>query len=45
MTQGKLEAARRLVASGVQPRAVARDLGISIATLYRWLPASEHAKA
>jgi DNA invertase Pin-like site-specific DNA recombinase len=40
MTGSKLESARRLLVSGAQPREVARDLGVSIQTLYRWLPAS-----
>jgi DNA invertase Pin-like site-specific DNA recombinase len=40
MTQGKLEAARRLLASGRLPRDVAADLGLSVPTLYRWLPAA-----
>jgi len=39
MTDGKVEAARKLLASGLPPREVASTLGISIATLYRWLPA------
>ena len=39
MTDGKLEAARSLLASGLPPREVASNLGVSIATLYRWLPA------
>lgn len=40
MTASKIEAAKRLLASGVGPTDVARDLGVSIPTLYRWLPAS-----
>jgi DNA invertase Pin-like site-specific DNA recombinase len=40
MTQSKLESAKKLLESGKAPREVARDLGVSIATLYRWLPAS-----
>jgi DNA invertase Pin-like site-specific DNA recombinase len=39
MTDGKVEAARKLLASGMPPREVASTLGISVATLYRWLPA------
>lgn len=39
MTDGKVEAARQLLASGIPPREVASTLGVSIATLYRWLPA------
>ncbi|AGW15223.1 recombinase family protein [Megalodesulfovibrio gigas] len=39
MTDSKLDAAARLLATGMPPRDVARDLGISVPTLYRWLPA------
>ena len=41
MTQSKLESARKLLASGAAPRDVAADLGVSVPTLYRWIPASE----
>jgi DNA invertase Pin-like site-specific DNA recombinase len=41
MTQGKLESAKQLLQSGMSPRAVARNLGMSLPTLYRWLPASD----
>jgi DNA invertase Pin-like site-specific DNA recombinase len=40
MTESKIESARRLLASGVAPGDVAKDLGVSVPTLYRWLPAS-----
>jgi DNA invertase Pin-like site-specific DNA recombinase len=40
MTESKLNSARKLLASGVHPREVASDLGVSIPTLYRWIPAS-----
>ena len=40
MTDSKIKAARRLLAGGTPPRDVAEDLGISVPTLYRWLPAS-----
>lgn len=40
MTDSKIKAARKLLASGHTPKDVARDLGISIATLYRWIPAA-----
>jgi DNA invertase Pin-like site-specific DNA recombinase len=43
MTDSKIEAARRLLASGVPPKDVAKNLGVSIPTLYRWVPASTHA--
>jgi len=41
MTDSKVEAAKRLIIGGLPPREVASSLGVSIATLYRWLPASE----
>jgi DNA invertase Pin-like site-specific DNA recombinase len=41
MTDSKVESARRLLSSGAAPRDVAADLGVSIATLYRWLPATD----
>ena len=41
MTQSKLESAKKLLAAGAAPRDVAADLGVSLATLYRWIPASE----
>ncbi|MCP4285912.1 MAG: Hin recombinase [Gammaproteobacteria bacterium] len=41
MTDSKLAAPKRLLADGVPPKDVAADLGISIPTLYRWLPASQ----
>lgn len=40
MTESKVQAARTLLAQGAAPRDVARDLGVSVPTLYRWLPAS-----
>jgi DNA invertase Pin-like site-specific DNA recombinase len=40
MTPGKVESARELLRSGMSPRDVAENLGISIPTLYRWVPAS-----
>ena len=40
MTKSKIESAKKLLASGVLPKDVARNLGISIPTLYRWIPAS-----
>jgi DNA invertase Pin-like site-specific DNA recombinase len=42
MTQSKIESAKKLLASGVLPKDVAHNLGISIPTLYRWLPASNN---
>ncbi len=43
MTDSKIESAKKLLASGIPPRDVARNLGVSIPTLYRWVPASAHA--
>ena len=40
MTPGKVESARKLLRSGMSPRDVAENLGVSIPTLYRWVPAS-----
>lgn len=42
MTEGKIKAAKKLLSSGVPARDVASNLGISVPTLYRWLPASTH---
>jgi DNA invertase Pin-like site-specific DNA recombinase len=42
MTDSKIESAKKLLKNGVPVRDVATDLGISIPTLYRWLPASSH---
>lgn len=39
MTDSKIGAAKKLLADGVPPRDVARNLGVSIPTLYRWVPA------
>ena len=41
MTDSKIATAKRLLRDGVPPREVAKDLGVSIPTLYRWLPASQ----
>lgn len=40
MTVSKIESARKLLANGVPPRDVAKNLGVSLPTLYRWIPAS-----
>ncbi len=40
MTEIKVKAARKLLASGVPARDVASNLGVSVPTLYRWVPAS-----
>ena len=41
MTDSKLRSAKNLLADGVPPKEVAADHGVSIPTLYRWIPASE----
>ncbi len=40
MTDSKLKNAKKLLNAGAMPKDVAKDLGISIATLYRWIPAT-----
>jgi transposase-like protein len=40
MTDSKIASAKKLLTNGVPPRDVARNLGVSIPTLYRWIPAS-----
>ena len=45
MTASKIESARKLLASGMPPRQVAENLGVSVPTLYRWLPASGSHRA
>ncbi len=44
MTESKIKSARKLLSSGYAPKDVAKDLGISVATLYRWLPATANGK-
>ena len=40
MTDNKLQGAKKLLASGTPPQEVAHSLGVSVPTLYRWVPAS-----
>jgi DNA invertase Pin-like site-specific DNA recombinase len=40
MTESKLASAKKLLNSGIPAKDVAIDLGISLATLYRWIPAT-----
>lgn len=40
MTDSKIESAKKLLANGIPPRDVAHNLGVSIPTLYRWVPAT-----
>lgn len=42
MTDSKIESAKKLLASGIPPRDVAKNLGVSVPTLYRWIPASSY---
>ncbi len=39
MTPSKLKAAQKLLEAGAAPKDIAADLGISVPTLYRWIPA------
>ena len=39
-TKAELASAKKLLESGVLPKDVAKDLGVSLATLYRWIPAT-----
>jgi DNA invertase Pin-like site-specific DNA recombinase len=41
LTVEKVIAAKSLLATGLQPKSVAETLGVSVATLYRWLPAGQ----
>lgn len=43
MTDSKVESAKKLLASGVPPKDVTKNLGVSVPTLYRWVPASARA--
>jgi DNA invertase Pin-like site-specific DNA recombinase len=43
MTNSKIESAKKLFASGLPPKDDAKNLGVSVPTLYRWLNASSHA--
>ncbi len=41
MTTSKMDAAKKLIEAGTPAKEVAKTIGVSIPTLYRWLPASE----
>ena len=45
MTPAKLESARKLLDAGTPPKDVASSLGVSVATLYRHLPAGDRERA
>jgi DNA invertase Pin-like site-specific DNA recombinase len=40
MTPSKIASAQQLLRGGMPPREVAQNLGVSVPTLYRWVPAS-----
>ncbi|MGY4543629.1 DNA invertase Pin-like site-specific DNA recombinase [Arthrobacter sp. UYNi723] len=40
MTEAKIRSARKLLNQGTPPREVANSLGVSVPTLYRWVPAA-----
>lgn len=42
MTDNKIESAKKLLANGVPPRDVAKNLDVSVPTLYRWVPVAAH---
>jgi DNA invertase Pin-like site-specific DNA recombinase len=42
ITDSKIESAKKLLGNGMPPRDVAKNLGVSVPTLYRWVPASSH---
>ena len=44
MNESKMEVAKKLLQDGETPQEVAKNLGVSIPTLYRWLPAASHRK-
>jgi len=43
MTDSKIESAKKFLANGVPPRDVAKNLGVSVPTLYRWIPPSANS--
>ncbi|SDI83271.1 Site-specific DNA recombinase [Arthrobacter subterraneus] len=45
MTEAKIRSARKLLNQGTPPREVANSLGVSVPTLYRWVPAAGTAVA
>lgn len=40
MTESKIESGKKLLSSGIPAKDVANNLGISVPTLYRWIPGS-----
>ncbi|TNB67272.1 recombinase family protein [Arthrobacter sp. BB-1] len=45
MTDAKIRSARKLLKQGTPPREVADTLGVSVPTLYRWVPATGGTQA
>nr|AFN66354.1 putative DNA resolvase/invertase [uncultured bacterium] len=45
MTDSKIASAKKLLAGGVPARDVAKNLGVSVPTLYRWVPATTHVSS
>jgi len=43
LNDSKIQSARKLLASGTPPKEVAKNLGVSVPTLYRWIPAPSPA--
>ncbi len=41
MTDSRINAAKKLIESGLTYQEVALNLGVTLPTLYRWLPASD----
>ena len=41
MDDSKITVAKRLLQDGVSPREVAKNLGVSVPTLHRWVPATQ----
>ncbi|MET3164621.1 UNVERIFIED_ORG: DNA invertase Pin-like site-specific DNA recombinase [Arthrobacter sp. UYEF10] len=41
MTDSKIRSARKLLCEGTPLKEVAKNLGVSVPTLYRWVPASK----
>jgi DNA invertase Pin-like site-specific DNA recombinase len=44
MSDSKIESAKKLLANDAPPRDVAKNLGVSVPTLYRWIPASANSQ-
>jgi DNA invertase Pin-like site-specific DNA recombinase len=43
MTESKIESGKKLLSSGVTAKDVPKNLGVSVPTLYRWVPVSTQA--